>query len=454
MNDELDEPTIDIDVEEVLADQVSKGADSTSIANIPLEVFVPARKVDKNHNRTKEVIGRRKKNSKTFKTGEETFQVIIDKNNIHFTDENGDLKEVNLLIRDKNGKKIMTNADYKVRIFTDKVGYRLKQNDGTEFKIELVKVGDLQVDYTNLTYKVEGSQMFWDGVHEDLSMKLVLRSDKPELYTSIKTDSAPRKLKWKITQSGDFDFTSFGADFAGDSAEIITSKDVVDSDTFTYTEEWTGRVSRISDRKTRIKKWFSDPVYPVIIDPTATINLTANADDGQRIATSLFRTTKMSYVGVTSKSFSAGMRFQSVGVPSGATITSAFIKPQVKTVTSGIGAMKVVGNKVASAAAWNNSTESPLNMTKTTAKANWTPTVGLNSVAITAVVAEIVAQGGWASGNNMKFAFRSFAVSSKFAFIYDHNTTPGKAAQLVINYTTGGGGGAVYRRVGLLGVGQ
>lgn len=435
MNDELDEIIAEIDIDTELADQASKGAD---ISKLDHAAFSPAKKIFAHQDKVKEVKEKRKENSKTFKLSDTEYQVVMDKAAVHFTDENGELQETNLLIRDKNGKKVMTNAHYKVRIFTDQVGYRLKKRDGTEFTMKLQKIGDVSADFTNLTSKVEGCQMFWEGVTQDISMKLLLRTDQPELYTRMDAPTAPRKFVWRINHTGNFDFTSFGADANGDNTELITSVKVIDDNTFTYTEEWTGRVSRITDKATRIKAYFDDPIYPVTIDPTVTLTVSAGNDDGGITGGgAAWVPGNMDGIGRSSHVISGGVRFLSVGVPAGATITSAFLKPQVKSVTSGIGVGRIKGNKVASAAAWSNA-DRPNNMTKTTASTNWTPTVGVNSIAITGVVAEIVAQGGWASGNNMKFAMSNWPNGYRYAYIYDFSKVPAKAAQLVINYTTGG----------------
>lgn len=432
MNDELDEIITEIDIDAELADQASKGA---NISKLDHAAFSPAKKIFAHQDKVKEVKERRKENSKTFKLNDTEYQVVMDKAAVHFRDENGELQETNLLIRDKNGKKVMTNAHYKIRVFTDQVGYRLKMRDGTEFTIKLQKIGDVPADFTNLTSKVEGCQMFWGGVTQDISMKLLLRTDQPELYTRMDTPTAPRKFVWRINHTGNFDFTSFGADANGDNTELITSVKVIDDNTFTYTEEWTGRVSRITNKATRIKGWFNDPAYPVIIDPTVTLTVNANGDDGHSSYGTPWNAGNMNTVGFSTKQYGAGMRFPSVGVPAGATITSAFLKPQVKSRTAGMSG-KIRGNKVASAAAWSSS-DRPSNMTKTTASTTWNLAVGLNSIPITSVVAEIVAQGGWASGNNMKFGVISFA-GVGLAYLYDFNLAPAKAAQLVINYTTGG----------------
>lgn len=431
--DVLSLPVAVVDAAAILQEQ--------AILNLPAPdpiSYQPAKKLVAPHDTAVEVVEKRTTFSKTYQLDENSFQVVVDKSMVHFQND-GAWEEINLLIRDVKGKKVMTNAPYKVELFTDRIGYRLLQPDGTFFTIELVAIAGNTVDNATLTTKVDGCQMFYDGLLPNMHHKILLRSDKPEIFTMLDDASAPRTFTWLVTNTGSFDFSTTGVDDNGDAMEMIVANETVDDNSFTYTETWTGNVSRIANKKTRVKTLFDDPAYPVVIDPSVNISVSANADDGRQQG-NVWDSANMTHVGMSSHVLPAGMRFQSVGVPTtGATITSAFLKPQVKSVSSGLTG-KIAGNKVGNAAVWATGGSRPNTMTPTTSKPTWTPTVGVNSIPITAAVAEIVALGSWAYNNAMKFGFISITPTYHYAFIYDHNTTPAKSAQLVINYTTGGGG--------------
>ena len=445
MNDILDEKAEKFDVSSIIAEQVAKGAELSKIQQFDYDNVIPSRKLFKIDQKENEIVEKRDHQSKTFQINENNYKLVVDKAIIHFQDDDGIFKEVNLFIRDVRGKKIMNSANYKVEVFTDRVGYRLKQR-GTNswFTIELEQIGKMAPDFSNLSSKVEGNHMTWTGFSQDLSMKLVLNSDNPQIYSILESPNAAKKFRWKIEHEGNFSFSSFGNDNNGDSTELVTSTDVVNDSIFIYSEEWTGRVARINDKKTRIKSYYDDPFYPVIIDPTATLNIAANNDDGGKTTFNANWLPNSPAFGhsTTSNFFTPGFRFTSIAIPTGVTVSSATLTLQIRTYISASAAPgKIWGDNVDNAAAWSTS-DLPAGITKTSSSTNYSPTKTVNAVDnidVTAQVTQILARGGWASGNAMRFAALSNTGggTNNYVNFYDFNTTPAKAAQLVINYTTG-----------------
>lgn len=139
----------------------------------------------------------------------------------------------------------------------------------------------------------------------------------------------------------------------------------------------------------------------------------------------------------------AGWRFLSITIPQGATIVSARLIPRAYTGLSPSGTTwgNLYGQLVANAPAWSGGSL-PNSGTKTTAS---TPmqTSGVDGALlphnVTAQVQQIVNQATWASGNAMRF-FGDHAGADGFTRYYDYSQDPAKAAQLLIEYTTGGGG--------------
>lgn len=408
--------------------------------------YRPAVRCMHGHAACDEVLGKRSAVSKTFRMESGEFKVIVSKERVHYEDANGVLQEIDLTIQNDGARLYMDRAGYKVEVFTDRVGYHLELKDGS-FDIELVAIGGQPVDNSKLSVSQDTCQVFWDGVHDDVSFKILLQADKPEVFTQILNDTSPRELEWLVTQKGDFSFSSFGGDSEGNALEIKVNRIDRSPDSFSIIETWTGRCARIADKKTRQKKWFDDPVYPVVIDPTVTINIAANADDGYELESyAAWSATYTLFFGVggPANRYSPGFRFQTVGVPAGATVSSATLKfttgplqqpHHFNTITA-----KVWGDKVGNAAAWS-STSRPTQITKTAASTNVSPsfTIGaVNSVNVTTQVASIVSLGGWANNNAMRFGILSgyAAGSGATVQIYRHETNAAKSAQLVIVYST------------------
>lgn len=390
------------------------------------------------HEQLQEIVAKRRANSKTFHLGGDQYKTVVSPVTIHY-DSNGSMEEIDLTIRDVDGKKQVVQAPYKVEVFTDRVGYRMDNPDGSHFTIELVAIGGVDVDNSTLDVTHGDMQVFWDGLVPGVSMKVLLGSTKPEIFTQLNSASAARSFTWKVVQKGKFEFTSFGGDADQDVLEIQTTQRELGAENFLYTEVWTGRVSR-RDPKTRVKTWFDDPVYPVVIDPTVTVSISSNNDDGREYGGAWH--SMVSYLGALSVAQQrlGGFRFQNVGVPAGATITSATLKITTKA-TGVANTMKVWGDKVANAAAWSSSSR-PTQITKTTASTNWTASLNaVNSIDVLNQVASIVALGGWASNNAMRFAVLTPTDPTHYFYVFDHNTSVPNCGQLVIVYTAGGGGG-------------
>ncbi len=374
-------------------------------------------------------------------TGKQQYAVVVDKQNLHYKDNTGAWHETDLTIQKTKNGLIMNTAPYTIQIYEDRVGYFMTDGDtGETLDIELVQIGENPVDNTHIQTKLDTQQVFWEGILPRVHFKVLLNSYEPKLYTMLDDETVPKSFTWKIVQSAPFELITKGYDDDNDKIETVVSRKEVDEHTVLYTETWTGRVSRVTDKKTRVKAWFEDPLYPVIIDPTVTKSISTANDDGSAKGMAWF--SFLNYFGRATGSYFGGLRFQSIGVPAGATITSATLKIKI-IVKGGNPLIKIKGNKVANAVAWASlgGETGPRTMTTTTSTTNWSPVNGtINSVDVTAQVAEIVGLGGWASGNNMKFGQTNQVITNyNYVRFSDFETSPANAAQLVIVYTTGGG---------------
>lgn len=393
-----------------------------------------------------ELLERRSSNSKTFRIADGLYQLHAVAGPIHYK-RDGLWHDIDLTIQEKKGKKVMDTAPYEAEAFTDRVGHRFTSPDGN-YEIELVKLGGIPVDNSRFKAHHKDHQFFWDNVADGVDIKLMLFPGQPSTFTQLRDENSPKSLTWKITSSGDLGFISIGGDMKQDKLEILTSKTDVVNGSYFYEETWTGRVARRKDPKTRKKTWENDPVYPVVLDPTVTKNISVNGDDGstyfsQHSNVRSFRNSVLKVSdGVISGFTAAGWRFQSVNIPAGTTVTSAKLKLTTKNVKNVGGSIEALwGDKVANAAAWSN-TSRPDQITKTTTKTTFTPVKNaVNSINATGQVNSILGLGGWASNNAMRFAIQGSVIGSLYGgglSAYDHNTSAAKAGQLIIVYGSTG----------------
>lgn len=190
---------------------------------------------------------------------------------------------------------------------------------------------------------------------------------------------------------------------------------------------------------------------------TLNLQVNASANDGSidNIALSPQLTANLLNVGNVNgnSSSTAGLRFTSVTIPQGATITSAtltlygYSTYSTGSTISAIAACEDVDNSAAFASSPGNFNTT--NRPRTTAKSS---AVNIASVTagsaytwdLTSSVQEVVDRAGWSSGNAISvFVDNNASSSSEWQEFesYDHSTT--LAAKLDIVYTTGGGAQSV-----------
>ena len=135
-----------------------------------------------------------------------------------------------------------------------------------------------------------------------------------------------------------------------------------------------------------------------------------------------------------------GIRFTGVNVPSGATITNAYIQFQAKEAWTGTTSVVIHGENSANATPFANVTNNVSSRAQTAASVAWTiapwNTVGAAGLDqrtpdLTSVVQQIVGAGGWSALNSM--AFIVTGSGTRTAWAYDGN--PAAAPLLHIEYT-------------------
>lgn len=141
------------------------------------------------------------------------------------------------------------------------------------------------------------------------------------------------------------------------------------------------------------------------------------------------------------------LRFLSVAIPQGATITSAILQIRLRGGNSGQNTLTTIyGNDVDDAA--SPTTRAGLYaLALTTAKLNQTYVYDgaynwYSSSSLASVIQEIIDRANWAENNDLQIVIANNS-SSYYCRLYDYSLYPTSSAKLDIEYTTGGAASAV-----------
>lgn len=175
------------------------------------------------------------------------------------------------------------------------------------------------------------------------------------------------------------------------------------------------------------------------------IPVNASSDDAYQNANGSMNSLSETEIRIGSSIDAAGVRFQNVSIPRGATITSSYIQftsdDDVR--NTGTPTVQIYGQANDNAPTFGSSNLNITNRPNTSAVTNWTiPNWGNNSESganqrtpsINSIVQELVNRPGWNSGNAMVFKLiQTSGNTRRDAESIDGSTTG--AARLVVNYT-------------------
>lgn len=148
-----------------------------------------------------------------------------------------------------------------------------------------------------------------------------------------------------------------------------------------------------------------------VIAATVSVRVSEDRDDAEERGTAPGRVTRTNTVLELNYDASIrqviGLRFQSVAIPQGATINSAYVEFEADSTDSGTTNLVIYGEDVDDAPQFVNSRGNISDRTKTAASVNWavpswsTVSAKEQSVDMASIIQEIVNRGGWSSGNSM-----------------------------------------------------
>jgi len=314
-----------------------------------------------------EVVSSRRPNGKTFDLGGGRFRTRTALGAIHYKADPSSITEqwkpIDLAI-DALGQ--VSAAPYTISISQTGIGYRYTSRRGGRIDVDLLQIDGEPVDVGRIRVRRDGNILFWNNAADGLDLKCQLRPAQAEVFKLLADAAAPRQFLWRVREDVRaecrFVRKTGGYDVDGDPLEVAcTAFDehtVTDEGRtyreFLYDERWTGRVSRRVDPKTRQRDWFDDPVYPCVVDATTQENIVADTDDGYEFDDNTWGYALNSwYAGqLGAWRLNSGTRFQSLGVPQGATINSATIKIKVGKI-AGSPSVTVRSDDVDDAPAWS-----------------------------------------------------------------------------------------------------
>lgn len=384
-----------------------------------------------------ELVHKRTANSKTFRLQTGEMHLTQTAGALHFDRGNG-LEEIELSWKRTKGGWRSEDAAPIITAFVDRVGWRHESRSGWWAEMELLTVNGVAPVVKHPV--PDDHVLVYSSVAQGVDIRLELLRDGAEAFKVLMQAT---ELVWRVAKSDNFDgeinVKPTGVDAEGNSLEI--QAELVGN---ILTERWTGRVSRVSDENTRRKQWFTNPVLPVVVDASINEHIVANADDGTEINNGFWNIGGQDIlvgtaVITSTNRYDAGLRFQTISVPAGATVTAATLTIYVSNWV-GTPTVKLYADDVDDAAAWSASNK-PSGITKTSASASMTITASSGSQVfdILSVVQEVLGRGGWASGNDIRFGI--FHQGSFKRVIFDAIERAGtNEAQLDITYTESGGG--------------
>lgn len=384
-----------------------------------------------------EVVEERTERTKTYDLGNGKYRTVGSPVKAHYEEE-GQFKELDLTIEEKSDRFELvqeggsSNAPYELNIRKGMIGYGVSHKQGGQVHLKLDQLGNRPLNpkfiQNNVSITVGGNVIIWRIDSLDLSLRVVARPEKVELYKTLETDQAPRSFKWTVAEekndSARFTFNPHGAagqDNTGDRLELNESRSTIDQDdTFEYSEyveKFTGRSAKIADPETRSRSWKSAE-YPVEIDPSTSKDITANLDDVTDVPkdnriNSL--DVDLGYVSVAEGTYIPGLRFRSLGISQGATIDSATLQVNISSTWYGGDIGDVYADLVTDAPQWSsNDRPTGINKSNNTKSWAWSAT-GLTTTGITSMFQEVVNQSGWSSGNAARFAIFNNATTGFYA---------------------------------------
>ena len=404
---------------------------------------------------------------------------------VHFADkeDGGRMKEIDPRWVETDTHFVVRRAAYTLRVEKARgIGYRFAI-DGEHTTRNLLRIGSTPArDFLNTTPVIVENRLYWREVVTGVDIYLEARADGGEFFKVIKTKTAPRRFRWRITRpliSNKIQFSAWhGAqdnmfrdhpdrEFRREIEVFTEEYNRVETDRVRY-EEVEGINPRSATRhgENRELTWEdgeSDWQYPLNIDqPDVDVSITADGDDGfyydpepgsgseawnNNNGTGLYT---IGHVDSGNYLYHPGYRFVSLSIDNGATVPAATLEVEGRHSLTGTPQFNVNAQDADDADAWATGSN-PKDQTTTPESdvvMTFNATDTRQSADVAAQVEHVVGRAGWASGNAIRFGLVVANTTGTHSILAkDYNTSGyGDPASLTVTWEAGASGSSDLER--------
>ncbi len=202
-----------------------------------------------------------------------------------------------------------------------------------------------------------------------------------------------------------------------------------------------GSVISTDDISTLVQPLVSEPAWNTSSVVTLVFSEAAGSEGGrreiERHSDTLKPTLRVSYA-ASEDPQRVGIRFTGVGVPSGATITNAYIDFTAASSNADAATYTISGESIGDSPEFQAVTSNIGSRTRTSSQITWSNVEAwdggsvYSSPDLTAIVQEVVGHADWCGGNAMSFIVEGSNTGRRVAESYDN--APGSAPRLVVEY--------------------
>lgn len=361
-----------------------------------------------------------------------------------YVSDDGSLRSIDTTIRDLGTHVGVEWAPYKFTLHSGGIGFDFESREGGRVSITLIGIGGEKFDTERpLTPDIVDNTITFRDVRPGCDIVFKCLNQRVKTLRILRDADAPREFAWQVDSDKPdlIDSTLFGTDAAGNQLELVATVNGA-----VITETWTGKAKVILNPATRIRTLSDAVAYPVEIDPTVNVSVAAGANDGYSYGASSWAAngTKMAFGrGGGGALYHPGIRFTSIAVDQGATITSATLTIKART-SSGVGGAGTIFARAADNPPNFDSSNPPQSVSRTTASTAVAASTAqdVRNYDVTAIVQEIVNRAGWASGNALATAWVGTGTTGNFTYFEAYEYAGSDQASLSITYTAAAGGTA------------
>lgn len=382
--------------------------------------------------------------SKTFRLPCGSMQCEARRDAVCYTSDEGVLRSCDTTVKQADGRVFVEWLPYKFELHKTGVGFEFQSRESGFARVSLVGIGGEEFD-TKAALKpvVEGDTITFVEVRPGVDIVFRILPLRVKTLRIVKEENAARTFEWFCEHDLDgrdkVDDTLTGVDAAGNRLDLSVEASPIDETSFRMAEAWSGQVA-LRDPTTRIKTLSDKVTYPVEIDPTVSVGIAADVNDGSQFGGNdpwYSAAPNNIYMGMKtagSLAYNPGWSFLP-NVPQGVTITSATIT--VLSLNGNTGTAKFYGEAADNPATFSSSRK-PTQLAKTTAfnQNAIIPSVS-NAFNVAGAVQEIVSRSGWTANNRMNLFGLAVAtgLTPGFGLLRDYHNSNTTCGQLSITYT-------------------